>query len=338
MLSACQKEYVETEEPDRSTSITAEDNIAELIKNIVLKDGSFDNIIDKCSEVSINYPYSVTIDGKNINVETPEDIQDIVLNYFTYRDDIKINYPVTVSYSDYKQKELSGAQQLEQIKQKHNGNLKDADIECIDFVYPIEISLYDKVRHKADVVVARNDSDMHKVFKNIDDLIVELNYPIEVKTSAKRRKKIEDNEKLEVEIEEEVEKNENKDECDKIELGDEDYPHEKVLTNNKWKVLVYLDKGNECTLFSSYIFNFNEDKTIQVDINTGTETINGTWEITVQDTKKILSLEIATDKTPFDRLSKCWEIKNTSPVILHMESCSNSEGHNAKIILKTINH
>ena len=59
MFISCQEEYVDIEEPDKSITISADDHIADLIFKVVLKDGSFDNIIDRCSEISIKFPYSV---------------------------------------------------------------------------------------------------------------------------------------------------------------------------------------------------------------------------------------------------------------------------------------
>jgi len=328
-LIACQKEYTTIKEPDTNTTIKANDNIADLIAKIALKDGSYDNIIDKCSETNIKYPYTIKIDDEHIKVNSSEDVKNIKLNHFANRDQIEINYPITISRSDYTETTITNAEELQKIQEQYNTNLTDDDIECIDFIYPIEINTYNKKYHKTKRVIAKSDYDMHKIFKNIKDLVIEMDYPITVETQDKKRINIKSNTKLENKIEEEIDTN--KDENDNAELNDHDYPHKEVITNKEWKILLYLEKTNQTAIFDTYIFNYKEDNTIE--IQSETETVSGKWEMSIHENHKLINIEIATDKTPLTKLNGSWEIKNTNPVIMKMESCSDSQGKRTKIIL-----
>lgn len=334
MLISCQEGYDDTKEPDKSITISANDNIADLIGKMVLKDGSFDNIIDKCSEISIKYPYSVRINDDIVEVRSLEDVERIKLDYFNYREDIKINYPVTASYSDYSESVLSNIGELKKIQKRNNGNLIDDDIECIDFIYPIEINLYNKKYQKSNLIVARNDYEMYKVFGDIDDLIVELNFPIDVESLDKKRVTINNNIKLEKEIKDVVDSYDEESEDDEDELSEEDYPHEELLTLKDWKVLQYVDTKNEASLFHSYVFHFDKDNTVQV--NTPTGNISGVWEMDIQGKLKVLRLEFDTEETPLVWLNDDWEIKNNSPMVINMEAESSIHGKKRKMILEVV--
>ncbi len=333
MFVGCQEGYDETEEPDESIAISANDNIVDLIQKVVLKDGSFDNIIDHCSEVSIKYPYSVRINEELIDVRSIEDVESIKLNYFDNRDDIEINYPVALVYSDYSESVISNVGELKKIQKRHNANLVDDDIESIDFIYPIEISMYNRKYQKANVIVVRNDYEMHRVFSNMDDLIVELGFPLVVETLNKERITLENNNKLEKEIKNVVGKG---NEDDKFEFGNEDYPHKEVLTVKDWKVLQYIDSKNETSLFYSYVFDFKKDNTVQV--NTPTGKVSGVWEIIIHGKQKILKTDFDTEETPLVWLNNSWQIKNNSPMIINMEVESDSHGKNSKFTLEAIEH
>lgn len=335
MLISCQEGYDDTKEPDNSIAISADDNIADLIEKMVLKDGSFDNIIDRCSEISIKYPYSVRINDELINVRSSEDVVRIKLDYFNSREDIEINYPVTVSYSNYSESVLSNVGALKKIQKRYNGNLIDDDIESIDFIYPVEINLYNKGYQKTEFIVARNDYEMHRVFSAMDDLIVELSFPIVVESLDKERIAINNNNKLENEITDIIESGE-EDEGDEVEFSDDDYPYEDLLTIKDWKVLQYIETKNETSLFHSYVFDFKEENTVQV--NTGTGTVSGEWEMNINENQKILKIEFDTDEAPLVLLNGDWNIKNNSPVVINMEAESNIPGNRKKIMLEAIDH
>lgn len=200
LFISCQEEYEIIEGPDKRTAISASDNLVDLIRKVTLKDGSFDNIIDDCSEISIEYPYSIKIRNENISITSLEDIEALKKEYFPLKNPILIEYPVTISFSDYSEMTLNNPGQLQKIQNQFNTIVDDDDIECIDFIYPLEINLYDTEFQKPDLIFPENDKDLHIILMDIEDLIIEIAYPIEVELSEGARIIINNNGELEKEI------------------------------------------------------------------------------------------------------------------------------------------
>lgn len=327
MFTSCQEEYVEIVEPDKSKTISANDNIADLIFKIVLKDGSFDNIIDRCSEISIKFPYSIIIDDQLFNISSLEDIDVIRLDYFHLRDDIEINYPVTISHSDYSETILYNEDELEQIQEQYNTDLIDDDIECIDFVYPIELKLYNTEYQKTDLIVANNDYDIYNIFNEISSLIVEFDFPISLKSLNGDIINITNNSELESEI---IRVINVCDEEDDVDFGEDNFPFEDLITSQNWVVSFYSDTTNETSSFNAYIFNFKLDYTLEV--NTGIEIIYGDWEFQLS-AENVLEIEFDTDVIPIIWLNEGWIIRSYSSSIIEMEAESDFDGYIKKLIL-----
>ncbi len=101
LVVSCQKEFIDIREPYKSVAITANDTFADLISKVVLNDGSYDNIIDRCSEICIKFPYSINIDNHQYTVNSPADIDSIKMDHFFAQDDKEIIYPISISFSDH---------------------------------------------------------------------------------------------------------------------------------------------------------------------------------------------------------------------------------------------
>ncbi|GAO27754.1 hypothetical protein [Geofilum rubicundum] len=328
-LTGCQKEYEKVVEPDKSQAISAEDNIAELIKKVALKDGSFDNIIDRCSAISIEYPYSILINDEFYQINSLDDIEILYIDYFHYRDDIEIQYPITITYSDYSESVLDNSDDLEEIQEQYNTNLIDDDIECIDFNYPVEITLYNTAYQKADYIVAENDFMMYNTFRDLSDQIIEVEYPIELTLYDGNQVTITDNVELENQI------NEYKDSCeenDEVDFEDEDYPVSDLLTSGIWKVSHYSDTTDETHQLSLFTIEFKSDFSVQVTDNS--VTIDGTWEFDLYDNLKILEIEVDNYETPLVWLNDGWEILSANNEEILMQAESDTDGFIKKLNLQ----
>ncbi|TLX72602.1 hypothetical protein E9993_17345 [Labilibacter sediminis] len=327
---SCQKEYIDIVEPDKNVTISADDNIADLILKVSLKDGSYDNIIDKCSEISINYPYAIHIDDELLYINSIDEIETIKYNYYQYLDDIEISYPVTISFSNYSKMLLLNEDQLEEIQEQYHSTFTDDDIECIDFVYPIELSVYNNVKESIDVSIVNNDYEMYNVFDNINSLLVDISFPIELKLSSGQIVSVSNNNQLEDEI---TKVNDVCDEDDETEFDDDDYPYEELIIQNTWQVLSYNDANNNTSHFSSYILSFNQDNTIQVTSDKGT--FKGTWELNVK--AQSLKIEFETDDPPLSLLNENWKIVNSNLIIIELITEKDIKGFNKKLILQNLN-
>ncbi|MEN8248982.1 MAG: hypothetical protein ABFS32_08620 [Bacteroidota bacterium] len=322
ILIGCQKEFIDTREPDKSVTITANDNIAELILKVVLKDGSYDNIIDGCSEISIKFPYSILIEDQEYNINSQEDIDVIMKDHFFERDDIEIVFPITVFYSNYSEETLNNPDELEEIQEQYNTELSDDDIECIDFVFPIEIALYNTARQITDVVTIDNDYDLYSIFNNIDDLVIEISFPIVLELSDGQQISIDDNFQLEEEIDRVLD---SCDEDDEYEFDDADYPFVELITGSEWNVSWYSDTTDETSSFSGYTFTFSSD--LSVLVNTGTSTVEGAWEVDAHSDSIFLEIAFDTDETPLVWLNHEWMITNANTNEISLEAESDFDGY-----------
>lgn len=321
-LVSCQKEFVDIREPDKSVTITGEDPIADLILKVVLKDGSYDNIIDRCNEISITFPYSIMIDDQVIKINSQEDIDIIKLDHFFERDDIEIVFPITISYRDYSEETLTNEDELEEIQELYNTELSDDDIECLDFVYPIEIALYNAVKQITDVVTVDNDAEMHNIFEDIDELFVEISFPIELELLSGEKISVGNNLQLEDEISQIID---SCDEEDEVEFSEEDYPYVDLFTSGEWNVSFYADTSNETSVFSRYTLNFSSDFTVQA--NTMAATISGLWELDVITDTTILEIDFDTDETPLVWLNDEWKIAIAKADRMELEAESDFDGY-----------
>jgi hypothetical protein len=327
----CQEEYVDIDEPDKSKTISANDAVAGLIYKIILKDGSFDNIIDRCSEISIEFPYSIQIEEQNYTFNSKEDIDAFMINYFHLRDDFDINYPITVSFSDYSEGILYNDDELEQIQELFNIDLIDDDIECINFVYPIELNVFNTEYQKTDVIVANDDYDIFDIFDDISKLVIEFDFPISLETQSGEIISVINNYELENTI---ISFSNSCDENDEVEFDESDFPFEDLITSQDWEVSFYSDTTDETSSFNTYIFSFKSDHSIE--INTGMEIIYGDWELYTEDEitlENALEIEFDTDEIPFVWLNESWIIKNKSTSLMEMESESDYDGYIKKLKL-----
>lgn len=322
LFVGCQEEYIEITEPDKDTSFTANDTLAELILRVTMKDGSFDNFLDECSAISIKFPYSVQIRNELITITSREDIEDLEEEYLSFRGYIRFNYPVTVIFSDYSESVISNRGELQSIQNQFINEYdedEDEDIECIDFVYPIELSIYNTEFQKPDFVIADSDKDFHGILKKANDLIVEITYPISVELWDESMINIHNNKELENEILNATGK------CDDDDDFNDDYYHDiQLITSGVWSITLYTDTTDETSAFTSFLFEFKPDFTIKAVSDA--ETFYGTWELDVDDSTKIIEIEFDTDEKPLVWLNDEWEISVLNNDIITMQTESDSDG------------
>ena len=200
LVTSCQEGYEIVNEPDENTAFSSNDSIADLILKVSLKDGSFDNLIDNCSAISIRFPYTVQVRSELISLSSIEDLENFKQEYSHLRNAINIQYPVTATLSDYSVTVLSNKGDLQRIQNQYNNHIEDDDIECIDFIYPLELNLYDTDFQKPDFIRVMNDRELHGILKTMNDLIIEISYPILMEIADGTRVSVQNNKELENEI------------------------------------------------------------------------------------------------------------------------------------------
>lgn len=219
-IISCQDEISQIREPAQGEALKVNANVTNLVQRTVLNDGSKDNIIDNASCLQVQLPVTVSVNGLEINVDSDEDFEVIEAIFDESDDDsdhLEIFFPIQICLSDYSKITINTQDELETlIEDCGDENEMDDDIECLDFVYPINLSMYNPENQLTKTVKIENDEQFYNLIDDIDDNdIVVVNFPISVILYEGSERNIENMDMLENVIEEV------KDMCD--EDDDNDY-------------------------------------------------------------------------------------------------------------------
>lgn len=323
LLSSCQEEIVEINEPPAEQAFTATAPLADLINRIALKDGSEDNIISQSSCISFALPVTVLINGQKVIVESEEDFEKIerILDEFEDdEDNVQVIFPVTVVLPDYNQVIIHNEDDLEDyIEDCVEGGLDD-DIECVDFKYPLQFSLYDAQNQVTDKITVSNDQQLFQFLENIeDDVYVSLDFPVTLILSDGSEIKAYNNNELESIIED------SKDDCDEDDDNDfddddiDDSELRTILTNSSWRITYFFDVSDQTEFFNGWNFSFNEDGTVFAADDA--DSFEGDWES--YGDSGVLELDIDFDSVdPVKELDEEWEVLEYSESRIQLEDTS----------------
>ncbi len=173
---ACQEEKTESIVPDdENTSIPKDSELAALVKNVTTHDGSFDDIVDKSYCFSIKLPYSIFQNGRILRIDKEEDYTNLSTS-----DKIEIQFPVTITLSDYREIVIQDANELSALSSSCRQG-EDNDIECIDFIYPIQVSTFNINTNRLVTEEVVHDSVLFQIINTLNsNLIVSVNYPVDL--------------------------------------------------------------------------------------------------------------------------------------------------------------
>ncbi len=146
---SCRKEeYVFVGTPPEQ-SLLVGSHVAKLIQRTVMNDGSNDNIIDGSSCFSINLPVTVVVNGTEVIVDGEEDYETIETIFDEDEEDadtLEIIFPITIILYDFSEISVMNADELQVFTDDCQGEGEDdEDIECINFQYPISVSIFHTV-------------------------------------------------------------------------------------------------------------------------------------------------------------------------------------------------
>ena len=303
MFTSCQDEVTEITDSTEQETIIPNSNLATLMRNTSTMDGSADNIIDHANCLSINLPVTVIVNGVEITIDSDEDyevIEAIFDEFDDDNDDIEIIFPITIILSDFDVIEITNYNELFQFIEECSGeNEEDDDIECIDFVYPITISVYDSNFQVIETITINTDEALYNFIEGLEGgILASINFPISMILSDGSTEEINNNDELETVI------NAAEDDCDEDDDNDyndddnNDIPENDfidLLINCTWTVdKLEIDDQDLEEQYVGYVFNFNENGTVEVTSN-GT-TLSGTWSLV--DTSAGIQMELQINDLP----------------------------------------
>lgn len=304
LFTSCQDEVIEIIGPDQQETIIPNSNLASLIQKTATMDGSIDNIIDNANCITVNLPVTVSVNGIEIIIDSEDDYDAIETIFDEYENDentIEITFPITITLSDYTEIEINTNEELDDfIADCFGENEEDDDIECIDFQYPLTLSLYNTNFEIIETVTIENDEALYNFIENLDgSVLVSLNFPVTLILHDGSTVEVNNNQ----ELEEVIQAAENEcDEDDDNDWNDDDECTEEfvelALKECLWNIVSY----NGDDVFETYDIIFDPNYGFTVADN-GTIIHDGTWSVFEEGDDIVIGLE-----TSFQDLAGNWTV------------------------------
>jgi hypothetical protein len=328
ILNGCQKEIDETIEATNKESFTQGSDVADLLRRTAQKDGSSDNIIDGSSCSSLLLPVTVAVNGQDLTLNSPDDFYDLELILDESDDDedqIEISFPITVILADYSEHLIDDEHDLEELVEHCIEGGEDEDIECVDFKFPISISVFDPESESSNVVTINNDYDLHKFVDDLEDSdIAGFIFPITIILFDSTEAAINDNDELEDAIENVIGECDEDDDNDHDEDDEDDSALFTELVKGEWIVSYLFNDTDKTSGFAGYVFTFNPDGTAVAD--NGSTQINGTWDgETEDDDAQELRLNFG-ETSLFIQLKDDWDVREFDGQVIKLMDEDTVEG------------
>jgi len=309
-LVSCQDEVTEVTNPNDEDTIAGNSSLANLMRNTAANDGSTDNIIDFANCLEIQLPVTVIVDGIEIIIDSETDFDDIEAIFDEFEgdeDDLEIVFPITVIFSDYTTLVVANQEALEDLIDDCNDeDEEDDDIECIDFQYPITISVYNTDFEVIDTVTINDDEALYDFIEDLEGgVLASLNFPVTMVLSDGSTIVVENNAALEAAI---SDAEDDCDEDDDYDWDDDDY--EDCTEDYVASMLLECNWHYATSLYSSFTpeyFNFSSDGTALIyNAITGDLVNTGTWSLSSET--DAIYLDLVFDADPYSLLTLSWEL------------------------------
>ncbi|MFK7833226.1 MAG: hypothetical protein AB8B52_08115 [Winogradskyella sp.] len=314
VLVSCRTEDDLSIDPPTNETIKPNSTLANLMSRVAKKDGSKDNIIDKASNLTVQLPVTVMVNGIELEIideDGYEDIEDIIDFSEDDVDSVVIMYPIITISSDFSTNVVNSDTELLALTVNAEN---DDDIECLDFQYPITLSYFDEINEIFATLTINNDNEIFDFIEDLDQFAaVTFNFPFAVLFSDDTSQIINNIQELEAVIEatdntcDEDDDNDFDDDDDEQNCGSCSVNElENAFEDcTEWSIdKLKRDNTNLVSIYTDYMFTFNSDGTILVteDVNT----YSGIWVITEVGDDIFLTIQV--DDLP--DFNDTWEVRN----------------------------
>jgi len=311
-FTSCQKEISQLIQPSTGEVLNDSSAVTLLVKNTVSNDGSKDNIIDNASCITVKLPVTVIVNGTQIVVSVEEDYNAIEVIFDAFSNDVdslQIVFPIVIILSDFSEITIYNYDNLNEYSKNCNGNNQyDNDIECIDFVYPIYLSVFNSESQITQKVTIENDEHFYQVVEAIATTqIIEIQFPIKAILYDGTEKVINDM----IILQNVIEQADNMcDEDDDNDYHDDDCINcseteikQLLVADCDWKIHELITNGIENVKdYEDYLFTFLENGTVIANHNSNN--FDGTWLVYTSNFQIIVEINF----TNFPNLSFKWDL------------------------------
>lgn len=313
-IFSCQKEEEEHIDETEEETINSNSQLTDLLLRTSQNPGAYDDIIDGNSCAAVILPVTVIANGQQVTVNTPEDINIIkdIFNLFPNdTDTLEIMFPISLELFDYTQVTINNQADLDALAA--TCDIADAEIGCLNIVYPITFFTYNTNQQQTGTVTISNDWELFDFLHRLGpDDFISLDFPITVQLEDGSSVEVNTNQQLQALIVDCV-ANTNEDPIDISQL-------EEDLTTGIWYVDYFFDDYDETDNYAGYEFTFALDGTAQ-SVKSGV-VISGTWAL-IENFKLDLFFG---SSVPLNELDEDWEIIEANAEFIKLKHISGSDG------------
>ncbi|MCD0472288.1 hypothetical protein [Flavobacterium sp. JAS] len=315
-LLSCQSEMDEQGSNTQGT-ITSVSPLTSYLQRVAMVKTVQDNVIDGSSYCTIKLPYTVTVNNTQIAVNTTADYQKVAdnINANTYDDDVvKINFPVTMVYYNYIEKNIPNEADFNSLIDYWNlyPDLL-SKINGLNINYPITINIYNSANQIASSVSIISDQAFFNFIKNLSaSQYISLKYPISIADYNNQTKSITSNLEFENAIKYAI------DSCPENNIVSLDFTA--AITNGSWGIPYYFDDSEKTSSYSGYSFVFKSDKSVVATKGAITET--GQWDSTIQYGVRELQLTFSSEL--LGKLNSNWKLFEFNNSQIRLRNVSNT--------------
>ncbi len=319
LLNGCQEEIPEVTIIDDETVVTNDSELLSLVRRITLKDGSKDNIIDRASCLTLNYPFQGTLNSNTLTFNAIEDITTLGDQAAL----VELQYPVTVTLPDHSEQTLTSESELNTLRNQCVEGGADEDIECVDFIYPFDVSIFNTISEVASVETINDDQELFMMVDNLGEDVFSFEFPVTLTDFQGNNSTNQSNDDLQNLIES------LQSSCDEMDIIDFEvdtvlnYLAELLLVTD-WVVTNFEDVSNQTSLFEDHFIRFEVDSLL-IGGNQS-EQVEGEWAIEREDDLLILELDLDAEEAPLILLNDCWEVTGYNENIIQMSAPSDTDG------------
>lgn len=297
-LTSCQTE-TDVEEHSTKSSITKSSPLTSLINRVSLHESNLDNIIDQSNYFMIKFPYSVTVNGSQISINSSNDyiaVQNNINASTTDSDIVSIHFPVIAILENYTERTLNYQYEFTSLVDSFQSNANYlGKINGLTIDYPIKVNVYDSNDQIANSMVINDNLSLYNFTNNlVENQYFAINYPIQITSYNGQNLTVHSNENFENVIKDVL------DNCPQNSSITIDFVQ--TITSGSWKISYTYDDGDKTYLYANYSLIFNNNNTVTATKNGVTK--NGTWSTSTSNNLRTFNLVF--NSNPLNELDEIW--------------------------------
>lgn len=185
LFTACQKEEYEVITDQDQNSISVNSEVYDLVLRTTMFDGSVDDEIDGSPCFSIEFPYTVIVDGEEFNINSEAALNEFLagLPQDVETEDIALNFPVRVKNTGHQTVTVVNIQQLRGLQQSCRNSQAGnrGPITCARFSFPLRLTSYNSASQQTGAAVLNSQEELFEYLNNTSsNTVVSFEYPLQI--------------------------------------------------------------------------------------------------------------------------------------------------------------